>query len=197
MNPIQALRTRGWARTVAIRRLVAAGLVVLAAFLALRPNPADEAPMVVAASDLAPGTALSMKDVELVRAPPALVPTGALTEASTAVGQILTGAAAEGEPITSKRLLGKENIRLVSGLPDASAVPVRLPDSGIADLLAPGARVDIISPDRKVLASSATVLLVRPTSSTQSRLAIVALPHDTAATVAATSLTQELAVTLR
>jgi Flp pilus assembly protein CpaB len=197
MNPIQALRTKGWARTVLIRRLIAAVLVAVATFLALRPEATTDAPMLVTATDLSPGTVLSTKDVKLVRAPPHVIPAAALTDPGQASGQLLTGAAAAGEPITRKRLLGKENTHLTTGLGDASAVPIRLPDPAIADLLMPGSHVDIIGPDRTILASAATVLTVRPSTDAQTHLAVIALPHDEAATVAAAALTQDLAITLR
>jgi Flp pilus assembly protein CpaB len=184
---------------VTIRRIVAAALVTVAVFLALRPNPTEEAPMLVADRDLAPGTALSASDVKTVHAPPSLIPRGALTEPSKAAGQVLAGAASAGEPITTARLLGPENTRLTTGLPNASAVPVRLADSGVAELLVPGSKVDIVGPDQTVLASAATVVTVRPASGSadRGRLIVVALPSDIAPRVAAASLTREMTVTLR
>ncbi|MBP2321008.1 Flp pilus assembly protein CpaB [Kibdelosporangium banguiense] len=193
---IRTLRAKGWARAVAIRRIAAAALVVAAVFIALRPNHAQEAPMLVADHDLAPGTVLSTSDVKVIHAPPSLIPRRALTDPSAAAGQVLAGAASTGEPITSTRLLGPENTRLAAGLPDASAVPVRLADPGVADLLVPGSKVDIVAPDQAVLASDATVVTVRP-GSAQGRLVVVALPRDIAPRVAAASLTREVTVTLR
>jgi Flp pilus assembly protein CpaB len=196
---IRVLRTRGWARTVTIRRIVAAALVTVAVFLALRPNPAEEAAMLVADRDLAPGTALSTSDVRIVWAPPSLIPRGAFTDPVAATGQVLAGAASAGEPITSARLLGSENTRLTSGLADASAVPIRLADSGVAELLVPGSKVDIVGPDQSVLAAAATVVTVRPESGSadRGRLIVVALPSDVAPRVAAASLAREVTVTLR
>jgi Flp pilus assembly protein CpaB len=185
---------------VTIRRIVAAALVTVAAFLALRPNPTEEAPMLVADRDLAPGTTLSTSDVRIVQAPPSLIPRGARADASDVSGQVLAGAASAGEPITSARLLGPENTRLTAGMADASAVPVRLADSGVAELLVPGSKVDIVGPDQAVLASAATVVtVVRPSSGSADggRLVVVALPRDVAPRVAAASLTREMTVTLR
>lgn len=196
---LRALRTKGWARTVAIRKIIAVALLGLALFLALRPNRAAEAHMLVAAHDLSPGTTLSTSDLKLVRAPPSLVPRGALTDAAAAAGQVLAGVASSGEPITSARLLGPENTRLTTGSPDTAAVPVRLADEGVAELLVPGARVDIVAPDQTVLASGATVVTVRSTgrSHEQGRLVVVALPGHAAPRVAAASLAREVTVTLR
>jgi Flp pilus assembly protein CpaB len=155
--------------------------------------------MLVADRDLAPGTTLSTSDVRIVRAPPSLIPRGAHADVSEVSGQVLAGAASAGEPITSARLIGPENTRLTAGLADASAVPVRLADSGVAELLVPGSKVDIVGPDQAVLASAATVVTVRPSagSADRGRLVVVALPRDVAPRVAAASLTREMTVTLR
>ncbi|ALG06459.1 SAF domain-containing protein [Kibdelosporangium phytohabitans] len=199
----QALTTKGWVRTVAIRRIIAAALLAIAVFLMVRPNQAAEAGMLVAARDLAPGTTLAASDLKLVRAPPAVIPKRALAEVSAAAGQVLTGAASAGEPITSVRLLGPENTRLTTGSPDATAVPIRLADEGVADLLSPGARVDIVAPDQTVLAAGATVVMVRSVEQAsgrqreQGRLVVMALPRDVAPRVAASALAREVTVTLR
>jgi Flp pilus assembly protein CpaB len=151
--------------------------------------------MLVARHDLAPGTVLSTTDTKLVRAPPSLVPTGALTDPAMVSDQVLAGAAAAGEPITSARLLGPLNTRLTAGFPDAAAVAVRLDDDGMAELLTPGSRVDIVAPDQEVIAADATVVTVR--SSDKGRLVLVALPRQVATRVAAASLARTMAVTLR
>jgi Flp pilus assembly protein CpaB len=151
--------------------------------------------MLVADHDLAPGTVLSTSDIKLVRAPPSLMPKGVLTNVSSASGQILTGAAAAGEPITTVRLVGPENTRLTAGRPDSAAVPVRLADDGVAELLAPGSHVDIVATDQEVLAQDAIVVTVR--SSDKSRLTVVALPRHIAPRVAAASLARAVTVTLR
>lgn len=184
-----------WARVVTIRRLLALTLTVLAAVLALRPTHSQDVPMLVARHTLAPGTVLSTSDITLVRAPPSLVPTGALTDVSAAAHQVLTGAAAAGEPITSARLVGPENTRLTAGRPDAAAVPIRLDDEEVATLLVPGSHVDIVGPGQAVLATDATVVTVR--AGDKGRLVLVALPRELATKVAAAALAGTLAVTLR
>jgi Flp pilus assembly protein CpaB len=151
--------------------------------------------MLVAQHDLAPGTVLSTSDIKLVRAPPSLVPSGALTDPAKAAAQVLAGAAAAGEAITSARLLGPENIRLTTGGPDAAAVPIRLADDGVADLLVAGSHVDIVAPDQEVLATDAVVLTVRPGD--RGRLVVVGLPRPVAIRVAAASLARQVTVTLR
>jgi pilus assembly protein CpaB len=197
-------RLARWPRWLAVRRLVALVLVLLAAMLALRPTrrEADSTvPMLVAAHDLPPGTTLRASDVEVSRLPPSLRPPAALTTPTQATGQVLASATTAGEPLTRARLVGPENARLSTGDPTASAVPFRLADPAVAGLLRPGARVDVVtvaqsSADPLVLATNATVLTVRRADEDAS-LVVIALPREDATLVAAAALDQRVAVTLR
>jgi pilus assembly protein CpaB len=207
----QAVGNRGRPRTLTLRRITAAVLVLLAAALALRPTATDEAasrPMLVAARDLAPGSTLTPADVRIVRGPDELVPAAALDEVAQASGRVLAGAATSGEPITSARLVGAENTRLSTGAADAVAVPVRLADAAVAELLVPGARVDVVTLDPRgatdaLLAADATVVTVRGDDADgahpleKGRLVVVALPREEATRVASVSLGQPVTVTLR
>ena len=49
-----------------------------------------------------------------------------------------------GEPVTDVRLVGPG---LADGHPGVTAVPVRLPDAGMVDLLAAGDRIDLVAAD--------------------------------------------------
>jgi hypothetical protein len=121
---------------------------------------------------------------------------------------VLAGAARAGEPLTDVRLAGPEQVGPIRGSPDAAAVPVRLADPDVAALLAPGSRVDVVTPgptgDRPVvLAADAAVLTVLatgpdpPGQGARGRLVLVALPRADAARVAAASVSEQVAVTLR
>jgi pilus assembly protein CpaB len=197
-------RLARWPRWLAARRLVALVLVLLAAVLALRPARRDAdstVPMLVAARDLPPGTTLRAGDVEVSRLPPSLRPPAALTTPTQVTGRVLASATTAGEPLTRARLVGPENSRLSTGDPSASAVPFRLADPAVAGLLAPGARVDVVtvaqsSADPLVLATNATVLTVRRADE-ESSLVVIALPRQEATLVAAAALDQRVAVTLR
>lgn len=211
------LRTRGWPRTMALRRAVAALLVLVAGGLAAWPAGArgsDDVPVLVAAHDLPSGHTLATPDVALRRLPPSARPSGSLAGSRDAVGQVLAGPVRAGEPITDVRLLGPADTALATGDPSASAVPVRLADADVADLLRPGTRVDVVTldPDRQadpVLAQNARVLAVREGSgspgatgppdgpSGRGRLVVIALPRQAATRVAAASLGQPVTVTLR
>ncbi|MGB3439996.1 MAG: Flp pilus assembly protein CpaB [Actinophytocola sp.] len=205
------LPIRGWPRRLAIRRLVAALLVLAAAVLAISPQPRepDTVPMLVASRDLAPGTTLRDADLTVSRLPPSLRPRSALTDPGQATGRVLAAATTAGEPLTNARMVGPENTRLTAGDPSAAAVPFRLADPAVAGLLTPGLRVDVVTvapetvaPETAsgavVLAANATVLTVRPADkAAEGHLVVLALPREEATRVAAASLGQPVAVTLR
>jgi hypothetical protein len=97
--------------------------------------------------------------------------------------------------------VGPENSRLAAGDPAAAAVPFRLADPAVADLLTPGVRVDVVTiaannTDPVVLATDATVLTIRGAAE-DSSLVVIALPREEATRVAAAALDQPVAVTLR
>src|SRR5918997_760003 len=168
--------------------------------LAPRPD-ADGVPVVVAAADVTAGSTLGPADLVVRRWPAELVPGGALPDPAGAEGRVLVGAARAGEPITDTRLAGPT---AALGAPaGGAAVPVRLADAGAAALLVPGSTVDVVtvggeSGEPLVLATAAAVLAVLPPDSPSSgRLVLVAMPSGIAARVAAASLTEQVAVTLR
>ncbi|MGH3622052.1 MAG: SAF domain-containing protein [Sciscionella sp.] len=212
------LRRRGWPRSLALRRALAVALALLAVVLALHPAGAAGTAsrwIVVAARDLAPGTTLRPADVALRALPPAAVPGGAQSERSSVTGHVLVSAARSGEPITDARLVGRANATLSGAAADAVSVGVRLADPAVAELLRPGAHVDVVAaapevvgngatePPDSVLAVDAVVVTVRRVGSAQpgdeqrDRMVVLALPRDTATRVAASALRQPVTVTLR
>jgi Flp pilus assembly protein CpaB len=167
-----------------LRKVLACLLALLAAAGALWPSaPPPQA--VVTARDLAPGVALTEADLRLV--PLAARPAGVLDTTGGAVGRALTSAARAGEPLT--------DVRLAAADPDAVSVAVRLADAGVADLLRPGSRVDVIGPEAEVLAENAAVVTVREAK--PDRLVVITLSRRSATRIAAVSLEQPVAVTLR
>ncbi|EWC59699.1 Heat shock protein 22.5 (Hsp22.5) [Actinokineospora spheciospongiae] len=193
-------------RALALRRVVA-GVLLLAAAATTLWHPAAEpasTPVLVAAKPLSAATALTPTDVRVVRAPPDLLPAGALTDPAEAAGRLLAGPAAEGEPITRVRLVGAENTALAVG-PGAAAVPLRPADPTVSSLLRPGSRVDVVAAAEpgdppEVLAENATVLTVRALAGggpNAPPLLLLALPERAAHDVAAASLRGEVTVTLR
>lgn len=203
---VARLTRPGWSRTVNARRAVAALLVVLAGVLALRGDPsAATTDVVVAARDLRPGQVLGAEDVRLVRQPSAHVPDGAVGSVDDVTGRTMAGAVRAGEPFTDVRVVGQSLAAAATGSSDTTAVPVRLSDPDVADLLRPGDEVDVLVVGEEVgevqvLASGGTVLAVQPSDERRSgdgRLVVLGLPARDAAAVAAASLEQAVAVTFR
>lgn len=188
-NPLRPLlRDRLRARPVQVNRLrkvLACLLALLAAAGALWPA-ADPPQVVVTARDVAPGVPLTEADLRLVAMHSAR-PAGVLDSVEDAVGKALASAARAGEPLT--------DVRLVAADPEAVSVAVRLADAGVADLLRPGSRVDVIGPEAEVLAENATVVAVREAK--PDRLVVITLARRSATRIAAVSLEQPVAVTLR
>lgn len=194
----------GWPRWLALRRVAALLLVLIAAVLAVRPSRRSTdptVPMLVAVRDLPPGVTLRASDVTVSRLLPSLRPASALTSVAQVTGRVLASPTTVGEPLTRARLVGPENSRLAAGDPNAAAVPFRLADPAVADLLTPGVRVDVVTvapttPDPLVLARNATVLTIRHADN-DANLVVIALPREEATQVAAAALNQPVAVTLR
>jgi pilus assembly protein CpaB len=218
MTDLLALRLRdrvagllagpGWRRVALVRRTVAGGLAALALGLALAPQAgAGGVPLVVATVDLPAGSTLLAGDLTVREWPADLAPAGAARDVPAVEGRVLVGAARAGEPLTDVRLAGAGPTAALGGGQDAAAVPVRLADAGVAGLLTPGSRVDVITVGASagepvVLAADASVLAVLPaegagTGASRGRLVLVAMPRGTATRVAAASLTDQVAVTLR
>ncbi|PVZ14974.1 Flp pilus assembly protein CpaB [Actinomycetospora cinnamomea] len=198
---------------VALRRAAAGLLALVAVGLLAAPGvvPAGT-PVLVAARDLAPGVALGPADVVVRALPGDVVPAGALADPAAVAGRQVVGGVRTGEALTDVRLLGPAAAVAAAGVPDAAGVPVRLADAGVAALLAPGTRVDLVGaadaraggpaedPRPVVLASGAVVLAVLPAPDRTAGAApvvVVALPAELAARVATASLREEVTVTLR
>lgn len=205
LDRLAALARPSRAHTTMARRVAAAVLTAVAVALLLRGHPTGDRVQVVAtARDLSPGTVLRPDDLRLTPLSADTVPAGALRRIDEATGHTLAGPARAGEPVTDVRILGPRLVAAAAGVPDARVVPIRLADPEVADLLREGDRVDVLtaaddqSPDARVLAASATVVLVSPKDSGRNpreRVVMLALPADAATTVAAASLSSALAVT--
>ena len=196
---------------MALRRAAAGLLVLLALGLLAAPSVAPAGtPVLVAARDLAPGVALGPADVAVRLLPGELVPAGAFAESGAVAGRQVVGGVRAGEALTDVRLLGPVAAVAAAGVPDAAGVPVRLADAGVAALLTPGTRVDLVAAgaddagavaaDPALLAPGAVVLAVLPAperTAGSAPVVVVALPSALAARVATVSLREEVTVTLR
>ncbi len=192
----------GWRRVALVRRLAAALLAGLALVLALVPHPrAAGVAVAVTAVEVPAGATVRAADLTVREWPAELVPAGALHDPAAAVGRVLVGAARAGEPLTDTRLVGAGAVPRAGG--SGAAVPIRLADAGVAALLVPGSRVDVVTAGARtdqpvVLAADASVLAVLAEDTRgRGRLVLVALPREAATRVAAAALSEQVAVTLR
>lgn len=144
------------------RRSIAALLAAVAVAAGLHAATATPPPLVqvaVATHDLPSGVVLERDDVRLTGFAPGSVPTGAIGDDEIS-GRTLAAPLRAGEPVTDVRLVGP---RLTDGYPGLTAVPVRLPDAGMAALLRVGDRIDLVAAgaeggDATVLAADVPVL---------------------------------------
>jgi Flp pilus assembly protein CpaB len=160
------------------RRLIAAGLVGLAAALAvsaLAPKPPPTVAVVTAAHDLPTGATLTAADLREVAVPPSVVPAGAVFDSALLVGHQLSSPLRRGEPLTDVRLDEGLLRRPGGGL---VSVPVRLADTQAARLLRPGQRVDVLAANTSTEpgAAAATAAVVA------AGVAVVAIPVASAGT---------------
>lgn len=175
-RPARAVRRAVLAR----RRLLAAVLAAVAVAAALqttaRPAPATVA-VTVAARDLPVGAVVGPEDL----ATAAWAPGSAPATLPDPVGRVLAAPVRAGEPVTDVRLVGPG---LTEGRPDLVAVPVRLPDAGMAALLEVGDEVDLLAADPR--SGGADVVA--------SGVPVLALPVDDDTAVGGNGLTGRLVV---
>lgn len=196
-----------WTRTAAARRAAAAGLVLLAAVAAFRPDPSDaQTPVVVAARDLAPGTELTSDDVALESRSATTVPDGTLSDVGALVGKTLAGPARRGEAITDVRVLGPRLAEAAVG-PDARVVPLQLADPALLEVIRAGDVVDVLAVEPlpgegaaapRVVARGGVVVLASRGPEAPGRgdgVVLVALPAEEAVDAAGASLSQAVTLT--
>jgi len=189
------------------RRATAAGLVVLAAVVALRPDPSHgRADVVVAARDLTPGVELVAADLRVESHAVTTIPDGATVNGSDLIGATLAGPARRGEVLTDVRVMSSRLADAAAG-PDARIVPVHPTDAALLDLVRTGDVVDVLAvtesadgsgEDRsRVVAANAVVVLVSTPAKDRGRdgVVLVALPVREANEVAGASLTQAITLT--
>lgn len=144
------------------RRLLAALLTAVAVAAGLdavaRPPP-ETVTVLVAARDLPSGTEVTADDVQSAEFLPGSTPSDL---ADDPVGRVLAAPLTAGEPVTDVRLVGAQ---LTEDLPGLTAVPVRLPDAGMVELLEVGDRIDLVAADpqaggAQVVAADVLVLAI-------------------------------------
>jgi pilus assembly protein CpaB len=154
-------RRPAWQRT-RLRRVVSAGLVASAAWLAMSaflPQPAAQGiPVVVVAQDLTAGHVLTRGDLAVAKWPRDLRPGGAVADPAALVGKVLGAGMSRGEAVTTARVRGPG--LLAGARTGLVAAHVRLADPAMAAMAAPGDHVDLISSAGQIAAADVVVLAI-------------------------------------
>ncbi|CAM3912203.1 SAF domain-containing protein [Nocardioides zeicaulis] len=194
---LRAVRHRLGRRRRPIAAVLLAGSLLAGLRVVAPPAPAT-VPVLVAARDLPSGATLGRGDLTTRLFPADLAPAAAST---TGAGRVLAAPLAAGEVLTDVRVVGPG---LAEIEPGRTVLPVRLPDAGMAALLAPGDVVDLVATDPgsgesrvvghdvDVLAGAAEV----PEGPTGSggALVVVGVDDDEAVAVSSAALAQFLTV---
>lgn len=186
-------RRRRWLAALFAAAAAAFGLA------AARPHPHGER-VLVAGRDLAGGAVLGPGDVAARILPARAVPAGAVR---AAVGRVLSGPVRRGEPLTDVRL-SRSADPLRTRDPGAVAVPVRLADAGVARLLRPGDRVDVLAaradgplPAHTVAAGVPVLAVPKPgPDGDEGALVVVETGREQAAALARASVDSRLSITI-
>ena len=165
--------------SAAWRRFLALGLALLALTTFFWPDVGH--PAVVASRDLPAGVPLTASDVRVVSLAAPLP--GSFPGSDAVVGRALSCPARAGVPLT--------DFDLAAAADDQASVAVRVADQGLAAMVRPGSRVDVVSASGEVLAENAAV------RETRGQVVVLTLPRRNATRVAAMSLDHALAITLR
>jgi pilus assembly protein CpaB len=206
MKPLRLLRLfrRAHRRVLLHRRPIAAltaGGAVLAGLQVASPPPPETVAVWTAARDLPSGTTLGRQDLDSRRLSLASLPDRAVDDLDQVVGRTLAAPMARGEVITSLRTL---HGGLLRGYPGTTAVPLRITDAAVVDLLRVGDRVSFVvadpdgrTPPRQLLEDVPVVAIPRAgegalRSGTPGRLVVVAVPSESASEVAASAATSIL-----
>lgn len=113
---------------------------VVAGLQAAAPPPPRTTLVLTAARDLPAGSRIAADDLVGVEFRPESTPRGTV-ERTEAVGRLLASPLRAGEPVTDVRLVAPS---LLDGYPGRVAVPVRLPDAAVVDLLEVGDTIDVL-----------------------------------------------------
>ena len=145
-------------RTFYLRRrtlaAVFAFLAVLTGLIALRPPEGESVEVLVAARGLPAGTVVASHDLVRVKLPPDATPDHALTDDAEAVGRTLAGPLDRGAPVTRASLASPERL----SRPGHLVISLPLPNDGIAALVRPGVRLDLIASDGATVATEVPVV---------------------------------------
>ena len=203
MNPLRPLR-RAHRRVLLHRRplaAVSAAGAVLVALQVTSPPPPPTVRVMTASRDLTSGTVLRPGDLTSTDFAPGSVPSGSVTNPRDVLGRTLAAPMSRGEPLTRLRTISRGLLR---GYPGTTAVPLRVTDADVVELMRVGDRVSFVvaDPDGRrspePLVDDVPVVAVPRradsglSSSTPGRLVVAAVPSSAASDVAARAATSIL-----
>jgi pilus assembly protein CpaB len=177
--------------------LAAAGAVLLGLEATTAPPP-PTVPVWTAARDLPGGTVLSADDLVSSGFAPGTVPDDVVGDLRLVLGRRLAAPLSRGEPLTTVRTVAPGLLR---GYPGRTAVPVRITDGDVVDLLRVGDRVTLVLADPdgrtppRTLVEDVPLVGIPPiratglSTGTPGRLVVAAVPSALAADVAAGAAT--------
>ena len=206
MNPQRLLRPlRLVRRRVLLHRrplaAVTAAAAVLAALQATSPPAPETVSVLTARRDLPSGTVVQRSDLVDTVVASTTVPTAVVRDAEAVVGRTLAAPMSRGEMLTAARTVGAGLLR---GYPGMTAVPLRITDAAVVELLRVGDRVSFVvaDPDGRaapevLLEDVAVVAIPRSeqgalSGGTPGRLVVAAVPSVRAGDVAARAATSIL-----
>lgn len=186
--------------------MTAAALVVAAVVTALASRLSSDPSVVVFARPLPVGTEVGEDDLKVSFFPADLIPDGAATDATGAVGRVLVTGVSAGEVVTDSRLTGPRlTEELAASFPPDQVpviVPVRLADPSTTALLRHGDTVTIVTTGEPsqlegapgvVVATGGRVVIADPA---QPETILVALESGQAQRAASASLSTPLGIVL-
>lgn len=204
LGRVLRLLRRGQRRVLLHRRLLAAtcaGAAVLVGLQAAAPPPPETSTVWTAARDLPGGSLLGPDDLVASRFAPETVPDGAIRAPGSVVGRTLAAPMTRGAPLTRVSTLASGLLR---GYPGATAVPLRITDAAVVDLLRVGDRISLVVADpdgRRTpsrLVDDVPVIAIPHAADsglgtgTPGRLIVAAIPSGEASDVAAAAATSIL-----
>ena len=131
---------------------------------AVAPQQEKQVRVVVATRDMPLGTLVQAGDLRLVNYPERDVPKGAVFQARDAQGRVLLFPVSAGEPVLVSKLSAVTSTEGVSSTiePGYRAVSVQISDvSGVAGLIQPNSRVDVMFTRPGTLAEAATSTILQ------------------------------------
>ncbi|MET0999350.1 MAG: SAF domain-containing protein [Marmoricola sp.] len=200
LRPFRRLRRRVLLHRRPLAALTAAGAVLAALQATSPPDPAT-VEVWTAARDLPSGTVLRRGDLAGARFSPGTVPADVVETPEEVVGRTLAAPMSRGEVVTTLRTVAGGLLR---GYPGTTAVPLRITDAAVVDLLRVGDRVSFVVADpdgraaSRVLLEDVAVVAIPHAQEgaldhgTPGRLVVAAVPREAASEVAAAAATSIL-----